>query len=199
MQPLEFAKLIDISDLTVQPDGVLVIWKWKWMIAHESDADDRDEESSPSYQEKTPPNEASDAEDDRHQPSTINHTTTFKVIGCTKEQVYQEILRIVRDSLDQGRNIPVSLVPEPRNPFNSNAIAFTCMVNGKWHRIGYVVNEILNEVHNALNGGEIVQVEFSWVKYISDWTRSGPGFFAGVSVTKRGYWSHSVTRAASTR
>ena len=73
------------------------------------------------------------------------------------------------------------------------------MVNGKWHRIGYVVNEILNEVHNALNGGEIVQVEFSWVKYICDWTRSGPGFFAGVSVSKRGYWSHSVTRAASTR
>ena len=119
--------------------------------------------------------------------------------GCTKEQVYQEILRIVRDSLDQGRNIPVSLVPEPRNPFNSNAIAFTCMVNDKWHRIGYAVNEILNEIHNALNGGEIVQVKFSWVKYISDWTRSGPGFFAGVSVTKRGYWSHSVTRAASTR
>ena len=60
------------------------------------------------------------------------------------------------------------------------------MVNGKWYRVGYVVNEILDEVHQALSRGEVVKVKFVWVKYISDWSRCGPRFFAGVDVIKHG-------------
>lgn len=167
------------------------------MKQHENTNDDEDQ--IPPELGNSDSSEASNAEDDQHQHSPMNHTVTFKVIGCNKEQAYQEILRVVRDSLEQGENVPVALIPEPENPFNSNAIAFTCMVSDRWHRIGYVVNEILNEVHNALKRGHIVGVKFSWVKYISDWTRSGPGFFAGVNVTKHGCWPHSVVRAASTR
>ena len=68
---------------------------------------------------------------------------------------------------------------EPYNPFDCNAIAFQCKIYGKWKRIGYVVSEILREVHTAI---EIVRVEFARVKYISDLTRSGPGVFAGGAV-----------------
>lgn len=144
---------------------------------------------------------SSDAEEDRNQPplTTVAHTVTFKVIGCTREQVYQETLRNVRDTLEQGHNVPILLTPEPTNPVDSKAIAFTCKVNGKWCRLGYVVSEILQEVHQALSALEVVKVKFAWVKYISDWSRSGPGFFAGVDVTKRGKWSYSVMRVASTR
>ena len=74
----------------------------------------------------------------------------------------------MRDTLDQGHDVPIVLTPEPTNPVNSRAIAFTCMVNGKWHRVGYVVNEILDEVHQALSRGEVVKVNFAWVEYISD-------------------------------
>ena len=42
---------------------------------------------------------SSDAQEDRDQPdlTTAPHTVTFKVIGYTREQVYQETLRNVRD------------------------------------------------------------------------------------------------------
>lgn len=73
------------------------------------------------------------------------------------------------------------------------------MVNGKWYQIGYVVSEILEEVHQALSALEVVKVKFAWVKYICDWSCSGPGFFAGVDVTKHERWSYSVMRVASTR
>ena len=61
----------------------------------------------------TASHETSDAEDDRQHSSTIGHTVVFKVIGCTKEHVCQETLRRVRDTLDQGQNVPVTLSPEP--------------------------------------------------------------------------------------
>ena len=65
--------------------------------------------------------------------------------------------------------------------------------------MGYIVNEILDYVHLAISRSEIVSVELSWIKYISDWTRSGPGIFAGIKVTKQGSWPHSVVKVASTR
>ena len=41
-------------------------------------------------------------------------------------------------------------------------------------------------LHEALS---IVEVKFQWVKYITDWTRSGP---AGVAVTKSCQWERRV-------
>ena len=67
---------------------------------------------------------SSDAEEDRNQPAltTVTHTVTFKVIGCTREQVYQEILRNVRDTLEQGHDVPILLTPEATNSVDSKAI-----------------------------------------------------------------------------
>ena len=44
-----------------------------------------------------------------------------------------------------------------------------------------------------------MSVELAWAQYITDWTRSGPVFFAGVAVEKKGQWSDNARRAASTR
>lgn len=137
----------------------------------------------------------SDAEEDQEVLSNEQDTVIFKVIGCTKEQKYQDILRRVKYSEE---DIKVTLSPEPANAFNSKAIAFVCLLDGKWQRIGYVVDEILDEVHDALNKN-ILSINFSWVKYITEWTRSGPGFLAGVNITKRGIWPYSVRKAASTK
>ena len=62
------------------------------------------------------------------------HAVTFKCIGCTKEQNYQEVLA----SVAQVRsNIEVRLEPEPTNHVDAKAIAFQCKLNDTWSKIGY--------------------------------------------------------------
>ena len=127
------------------------------------------------------------------------HTVVFKVIGCTKETQYQNILEQCRDLLEDGHSVCVKLSPEPDNVFDPKAIAFLCEVDNKSQRIGYVVKEVQDAVHAALIVNDITNVSFKWIKYITDWYRCGPGFFAGVYVTKRGAWPSIVVRAKSTK
>ena len=67
-----------------------------------------------------------------------------------------------------------------------NAICFSSFVDNKWQRIGYVVNEILHDVDEAIKKNLITSVKFAWIKFITHRTRSGLGFFAGVAITKTG-------------
>jgi len=48
-----------------------------------------------------------------------------------------------------GANVSVKIEPEPTNPYDSKAICFKCFVGGLWCRIGYIVREVLDEVHEA--------------------------------------------------
>ena len=91
------------------------------------------------------------------------------------------------------------IVHEHDNPYNSKAIAFKCQLDGKWHRIGYIVRECLDHVHEAKAGNKIVSVEISWVKYLICWSRCGPGYYAGIDITIQGEWASEVVRCASTR
>ena len=59
------------------------------------------------------------------------------------------------------------------------------------------VKEILPYVHTALDGNEIVRMKFAWIKYITDWFRSGPVFW--LVSAKKGHWPYPVVRAASRR
>ena len=74
-----------------------------------------------------------------------------------------------------------------------------CQLDNKPYTIGYIVSELLDEMHTAIQAGKIVSVKFSWVKYITDWTRCGPKFFAGVAIERIGPWSPQAIRSASTR
>ena len=139
----------------------------------------------------------SEAEEDRW-PAT-SEQLIFKCIGTTKNSHYQYVLQRAQDIKASGSHVPVKLVHEPRNPRDSRAIAFMCEVDGKWQTIGYVVSELLEEVHDAINTGSILSVQLAWIRYITDWSRSGPGFFAGIAIEKTGEWSSSAKRAASTR
>ena len=122
----------------------------------------------------------------------------FKCIGSNKDTNSQEVLRQVAQKRENGDVVEVKLRPEPTNPVDSRAIAFVCYHNGVWQRIGYVVKECTDAVHSALARNLIVTVEFSWVKYIVHWSRSGPGWYAGIKIVKMGSWPADVVRAGST-
>lgn len=95
--------------------------------------------------------------------------------------------------------VPVRLFPEPGNLKDSNAIAFQCCIAGEWRKVGYVVKEALSEVHEALKGGTIIFVKFAWVKFLLCWSYSGPGYYAGIDISKRGNWSKNVVCCRSTK
>ena len=70
-------------------------------------------------------------------------------------------------------------------------------MQGKWTRVGYVIRELIEEVHDALSKNEIVNVEFQWIRYMFKGFASGPGFYAGIQVTRNGKWSTLALAKAS--
>ena len=68
-----------------------------------------------------------------------------------------------------------------------------------WQRIGYIVREALDVVYDALNNNLITSVNFAWAKYMLSWTRSGPGYYAGINITKFREWPAEVYACSSTR
>ena len=116
-----------------------------------------------------------------------------------KRTNHQLALQSARKLISDGETVPVKLVHDQYNPWDSKALAFVCKIRNKDHIIGYVVSELLDEVHRAISRNEIVSTEFSWVRYITDWTKSGPGFFAGIKITKKGTWSRLAIQHSSTK
>ena len=68
-----------------------------------------------------------------------------------------------------------------------------CNVDSNWITIGYVVREALDCVHTVLAAEKIIYVKFAWVKYMVNWVRSGPGFYAGINVALNGEWPKEVS------
>ncbi len=64
--------------------------------------------------------------------------------------------------------------------------------------IGYVVREAAPHVGFAIANNLIVSSEFSWVRYIVDWSKSGQGWYTGITITKKGTWPTEVVRSSST-
>lgn len=52
--------------------------------------------------------------------------------------------------LDNGENVPIYIWPEPGNLKDARTITFDYMVSSKWQRIGYIVQEAVEAVHDAL-------------------------------------------------
>jgi len=127
------------------------------------------------------------------------HSFFFKCIGCTRAPERQDVLEEVSELLSKNEAVPVNIYPEPENKKDSQTIAFKCYIRNKWHIIGYIVNEALNDVHNARRDNAITEVKFAWAKFILDWPRSGPGFYAGIIITRIGRWSKKVCQSCSTR
>ena len=199
-------------------DAALVIWEWKFMDGTELDYGSDDEDSldeDVTVIPETPPPYASDEEEkaeDKTENSgeenenanaesdsilPVTHTVTFKCIGCTKENAYQEILKCIAQMQHRGEDVPCKIQPEPENPIDSEAIAFKCKLDDQWHTIGYVVKEVLKEVHEALAQNKVTNVSIDWVKFVIYWKT--PGWFAGIKITKIGEWSRTVVMSQSAR
>ena len=135
--------MVTIRHLKFITEGALVIWEWDWL-----------DWNSPSLHDTTPPDKPQHVVDDQEVDSAttdpaqvIQHTVRFKCIGVTKEQSYQETLAQVAQLHRSGLDVEVKLSPEPSNPIDSKAIAFTCKIGDSWQKVGYVVHEALDEVH----------------------------------------------------
>ena len=194
IQPSVFSKHVKLDDLQLPPEGVYVVWKWKWDICTDSENEELD--TSKEVESEDEENLIEDTENDHEE---VTHTVTFKCIGATKTPESQVALKTISELLASGNHVPVDLFPEPQNPYDSRTIVFKAMLNGDWHSIGYVVREIMEYVHSAIEKKEIIDVKFAWAKYLLVWYRCGPGYYAGVDVTVRGKWPDAVVRCASTK
>ena len=61
-----------------------------------------------------------------------------------------------------------------------------------------MVTDVLATVHQALHNKEIVSVELDWVKFITHWSRSAPGWYCGIKIGKKGPWGNEALRCKRT-
>ena len=170
-----------LDDMKLYDGDVLIIWKWTNVVCDKPSIEQEDESS---IEENSSPEDFDE------------EMVTFKVIGNLRETSYQSILRVVSERLHKNEDVPVKLVPEPNNPYDNKAFAFMCTVDGGQHRIGYVVRECLDAVHDALSKGLLKSTKFAWCKYRP--FNGNLGFYAAVNITKFGKWPNEVHRSRST-
>jgi len=193
-----FSTCAIIGDLDLPANGVCILWEWEWSSDRELELQSTmhvnisDENTSDSESHLSSEYETEDT-------SVTTHTVTFKCIGATRSSTSQSALQKICEQSKGGYSVPVNIFCEPENPVDSQAIAFCVYLANKWQTIGYVVREALPYVHDAMRRKLIKDVKLSWVKYLVSWTRSGPGYFAGIDITIRGRWPKNIVCCASTR
>ena len=99
--------------------------------------------------------------------------------------------------LNEGKSVDVELVPEPTNPVDSSAIAFMCTIDNKRQKLGYVVSEATSAAHSALANDQFICAKVAWSRFLIHWSRSGPGWYAGIAITKAGVWPTHVVQCRS--
>ena len=147
---------------------MFILWNWIWLEDSRSPTPESicDPASDPANNSLSPDINTTSDEDEENTIPEITHTVVFKCIGAHKKRQYQETLALASRKLKENSTVQVKLQPEPDNRYDSKAIAFLCKIdNSGWVRIGYVVQEVLDEVHEAINKKKILNVSFDWIKY----------------------------------
>lgn len=190
MQVDEFCRGSYISsDLNLHNNEVLIMWQW---------IDSVDEEEQSNFSDGGGDDTLStdsDINEDEEEREVEN--TVVKCIGVTRDVSYQDRLQKVNVLMQQGKEVPVKMVPEPTNPFDSRVISFQCELDKQWCIIGYVIKELCDSVHCAITSESIVSCNFAWVKY-KVLNTTGPGYYAAINVTRKGYWPPIVYSRANT-
>ncbi len=104
----------------------------------------------------------------------------FKCIGSAKEEQYQKHLAEVNRLHSQGLPIEVRVLHEALNRYDSRAIAVQVFLDSQWNRIGYLVREVLDSVHQAMHEDKIVSVKLDWTNLYCT-----GGLLVGISGTLR--------------
>ena len=194
----EFSKSIVTAGM-VLIDNSLVFVIWKWCPVFEVNKDN-DEDVNMSCELQA---DKEDEDDEEDESNSVIHALTFKCIGTIKEERYQEILVAANLQRRNGEEVHVRLTPEPTNCYDSEAIAFECKTStstdseNKWERIGYMVCEVLQDVHEAIRSNSILSVQFDWIRFITHWSRSKPGWYCGIRISKVGPWSKTCLKHRS--
>ena len=170
---------------------MFVVWKWTWI----EEAVDSDNMSSDSGHSTKKSKTSGDETTDVTPHPDIIHSVVFKCIGSLKEPRYQEILKAVSQKIRNGETVLVTVEEEPDNSFDSRAIAFMCNLDDKWERIGYIVREAVEAVHDAIRHKQILEVSFEWVKYIAFFRDCG--WYAGIIISKKCEWPQCVLRSCA--
>ena len=198
-------KSVAVMDLNFIEGTILVIWHWE-IKDHELDASSDDNTSINVIPETPSVSDDEDSDDDVIKAAAglqigidtvITHRVVFKCIGTTKELCYQERLAKASQLMNKGEAVLVKIKPEPDNAVDSKAIIFQCKLDGAWVTIGYVVQEALDEIHEALAAKKIINVSFEFIKYLIRWKT--PGWYAGVNITRTGDWSRNIMTVQSAR
>ena len=185
--------------------GALILWMWQNTVTDSDEDSESDNVSTSSFEQEACVSDSyvshesdNDDSDSCNPGSVLTHTVCFNYIGVTLDSAYQHTLSTI-SVMGDVRKVTVKLCPELRNPVDSQAIAFVVSLDSKEHRIGYAVCEVLDDLHDAISRGDIVSVQFKWVKYRLDWYRTGSGYYCGVNICRKGHWSSVVQRYQSTR
>jgi hypothetical protein len=203
----EFDRCLPLAGKTLYKgeygEQVLVFWNWKWQDSaprapEDDNSDGKDSDEGCCSDSEGGDDTDTESDGDAFDSTLITHSVIFKCIGATKDNQSQEVLAMVAQKLKKQEQVDVRLRKEPNNPKDSRAIAFDCKLTSKWERIGYVVTEALNSVHHEMDIDSINSVQFAWVKFITHWSRSGPGWYCGIKITKRGEWPKEVVQCGST-
>jgi len=196
---VEFDKSVDVSCLKLfEGNKVFVLWKWCLLTDSEnSQVEDSDLDTELTNEKMDDEDNTSEEQSDDH-ASTAVYTITFKCVGTTKEQRYQDVLARAAHEKRNGRDVKVKITPEPQNPFDAKTIAFELQVDNQRERVGYMVRDVLGTVHLALHNDDKLSVDQDWVKFITHWCRSCPGWYCGIKISKTGSWSSEVMRCRST-
>ena len=184
---------------------MVVIYDWRWDEDWDdsvSCTSDLDYSRTPSLTPSPSPTLSNSGNASCAQVTSIpevTHIVTFKCIGAVRNDAQQLALRETLHARKRGETIAVKIEPEPSNAWDSKAIAFKCKIGGSWQRVGYIVREALEEVHEAICNGDILWVKLAWVDFVLQWSCSGPGYYAGINIARRGDWSNVVIKCASTK
>ena len=160
---------------------LLILWEW---------TDSRDGSINGGDVDLSSPDETLSTDSDLEIRRCRNGHRYF----LTRDPSYQSLISV---SLKEGKHVPVQIEAEPTNPYDAHAVCFKCLLDSRWQVFSYVVKELCEEVNVALSDKSIIATTFAWVKYKIVST-TGPGYYAAVSITKKGKWSSSVHRLSST-
>ena len=81
--------------------------------------------------------------------------------------------------------------------WSHRSLALSTEAKGQWHTFGYVVTELLEEVHGAIVQHEVIKTTFKTIKCMFTCTRCDHGFYAAVNITRKGLWSSQVIKHAN--
>ena len=190
------------------PQEVIFVWDWEWKdpedMSHISDFSFGDVSCTSESSFGNRAHSTSDPEKEDYDATYCSiphkeHAIIFKCTGSTHDLHAQKVLRCTSEQLHNDNVVPVKIFQQPFNQYNNKDLAFKCWMSDDWNRIGYITCEALDTVHDALNNNFITGVYFAWAKHMLSWTLSGPGYYAGINITKFAEWPAEVYACSSTR